>query len=91
MGIRRITLRVLPPAPFGEVTLVPAPLSGRPEADMARAMAAGRPDIEIPTAADVLDRVRQALPLPPLAARMTALALLMDRFRAMGVKLYSPR
>jgi hypothetical protein len=46
MGARRITLRVQPPVPFGEVTMVPAMLSGRPEADMARAMAAALADFE---------------------------------------------
>ena len=41
MPARRVTLRIQPPNPFGEVTMVPAALSGRPEADAARAMAAG--------------------------------------------------
>ena len=43
MPARRITLRIQPPNPFGEVTMVPATLSGRPEADTARAMAAALP------------------------------------------------
>jgi hypothetical protein len=37
----RITLRVKSPLPLGDVTMVPAPLSGRSEAEMARAMAGG--------------------------------------------------
>jgi hypothetical protein len=53
MGARRVTLRVQPPIPFGDVTIVPATLGGRPEADMARAVAAALADIEAPTAADV--------------------------------------
>jgi hypothetical protein len=81
MGARRITLRVQPPMPFGEVTMVPAPLSGRPEADMARAMAAALADVEAPTAAEVFGRLRQAFPLAPLSARVGALAALMDRIR----------
>ena len=81
MGARRITLRVQPPIPFGEVTMVPAPLSGRPEADMARAMAAALADVEAPTAAEVLGQLRQAFPLAPLSARVGALAALMDRIR----------
>jgi hypothetical protein len=81
MGARRITLRVQPPMPFGEVTMVPAPLSGRPEADMARAMAAALADVEAPTAAEVFSRLRQAFPLAPLSARVGALAALMDRIR----------
>jgi hypothetical protein len=81
MGARRITLRVEPPVPFGDVTMVPAPLSGRPEADMARAMAAALSDIEAPTAADVYKRLRLAFPMAPLSARVAALGVLMDRLR----------
>ncbi len=78
---RRITLRIQPPVPFGDVTMVPAPLSGRPEADMARAMAAALADIDAPTAADVYNRLRQAFPLAPLSARVGALTALMERIR----------
>lgn len=81
MGARRVTLRVLPPVPFGEVALVPAQLSGRPEADMARAMADALSDVEAPTAADVYNRLRQAFPLAPLSARVAALSALMERMR----------
>jgi hypothetical protein len=78
---RRVTLRVQPPMPFGDVTIMPAPLSGRPEADMARAMAAALADVEAPTAAEVYNRLRQAFPPAPLSARVGALASLMDRLR----------
>jgi hypothetical protein len=61
--------------------MVPAPLCGRPEAEMARAMAAALSDIEAPTAADVYNRLRQAFPLAPLTARVAALGVLMDRLR----------
>jgi hypothetical protein len=81
MGARRITLRVQPPVPFGDVTMVPALLSGRPEADMARAMAAALADIEAPTAADVYRRLRQSFPLAPLSARVGALGVIMERLR----------
>jgi hypothetical protein len=81
MGARRITLRVQPPVPFGDVTMVPALISGRPEADMARAMAAALADIEAPTAADVYNRLRQAFPMAPLTARVAALGTIMDRLR----------
>jgi hypothetical protein len=81
MGARRVTLRIQPPIPFGDVALVPAPLSGRPEADMARAMAAALSDIEAPTAADVYNRLRQAFPFAPLSARVAALSSLMERIR----------
>jgi hypothetical protein len=81
MGARRITLRVQPPIPFGDVTMVPAPLCGRPEADMGRAMAAALADIEAPNAADVHNRLRQAFPMAPLTARVAALGAIMDRLR----------
>ena len=81
MGARRVTLRVQPPIPYGDVALVPAILSGRPEADMARAMAAALADIEAPTAADVYSRLRQAFPMAPLSARVAALSTLMERIR----------
>ena len=77
----RITLRVKSPLPLGDVTMVPAPLSGRSEAEMARAMAAALADDESTTAADVYSRVWQAFPFAPLSARVGALAMLMDRIR----------
>jgi hypothetical protein len=81
MAARRITLRVRPPVPFGDVTVVPATLTGRPETDMARAMAAALADFEAPTAADVYKRLRQAFPLAPLGSRVAALAVIMERLR----------
>jgi hypothetical protein len=81
MAARHITLRVQPTMPFGDVTLVPAPISGRPEAEMARAMAAALADIEAPTATEVYSRLRQAFPLAPLASRVAALGVIMDRLR----------
>jgi hypothetical protein len=78
---RRVTLRVQPPIPFGDVALVPALLTGRPEADMARAMAAALADLEAPTAADVYNQLRAAFPLAPLNARVAALSALMERIR----------
>jgi len=77
----RITLRVKPPLALGDVTMVPARLSGRSEAEMARAMAAALADDESTTAADVYHRVRQAFPFAPLSARVGAIAMLMDRIR----------
>jgi hypothetical protein len=83
MGVRRV-LRVLPPAPLGDVTLVPAPLSGRAESEMARAMAAALAEFDMPSATDVLSRLRQAFPLAPFAARVGALGIMMERrWRAM--------
>ena len=81
MGARRVTLRVLPPSPFGDVTMVPATLSGRSEGDMARAMAAALADVEAPTAADVYRQLRVSFPLTSLSARVTALGYIMERLR----------
>jgi hypothetical protein len=81
MTARRVTLRIQSPIPLGEVTMVPAPISGRPEAEMARAMAAALADVEAPTADDVYNRLRQTFPLAPLSARVGALAALMDKLR----------
>jgi hypothetical protein len=78
---RRVTLRVESPSPFGDVALVPAALSGRPEAEMARAMAAALAGMEAPTAADVYNRLRQSFPFAPLSARVAALSTLMERLR----------
>jgi hypothetical protein len=61
--------------------MVPAPISGRPEAEMARAMAAALCDVETPSAAAVYSRLRQAFPLAPLSVRVGALAALMERIR----------
>jgi len=81
MTARRVTFRVRPPLPFGEVTLVPTALSGRSESDMGRAMSAALDDLEAPTAAEALGRLRLAFPAAPLGARMAALNLIMERLR----------
>jgi hypothetical protein len=82
MGFHRsVTLRVQPPVPFGDVTVLPAALTGRPEADMAHAMAAALAEFEMPTAADALKRLRQAFPHAPLSARLAALGVMMERMR----------
>ena len=81
MAARRVTLRVQPPCPFGDVTVLPAMLSGRPESDMARAMVAALGDVEAPTAADAYRQLRHSFPLSSLSARVTALGYIMERLR----------
>ena len=81
MPARRVTLRIQPPVAFGDVTLVPATIGGRPDAEMARAMAAALADVEAPTAAEVYKRLRAAFPLAPLSARVAALGFMMTRLR----------
>lgn len=83
MSARRI-IRVHPPLPLGDVTMVPPALLGRPEAEMARAMAAALAEFEMPSATDVLGRLRQAFPLAPLSARLGALGIMMERSRRPG-------
>jgi hypothetical protein len=78
MAARRV-IRVQPPVPLGDFTLVPAALAGRAETDMARAMAAVLADFEPPSAAEALRQLRQAFPLAPLTARLAALGVMMQR------------
>ncbi len=78
MNARRV-MRVQPPCPLGDVTVAPAALTGRAEADMAHAMAAALAEYDVPSAAEVLGRLRRAFPLAPLGARLTALGLMMER------------
>ena len=77
---RRVTLRVQPPVPLGDVTVLPATLSGLPEADMARAIAAVRVDAEVPTAAEIYKQLRRSIPTESLRARVAALVV-MERLR----------
>lgn len=83
MGARRV-IRIHPPVPLGDVTMVPAELSGRAAADMARAMAAAVTDYDMPSATDVLTRLRQVFPLAPLNARLAALGIVMENARRLG-------
>jgi hypothetical protein len=76
---RRVTLRVQPPVPLGDVTMVPATLSGRPEANLA--IAAAFADVEAPSAAEIYGRLRQSFPQAPLSARVAALSVIMERLR----------
>jgi hypothetical protein len=81
MPARQITLRVQPPMPFGDVTVVPETFSGRAPADLAQAMAATFADADMPSATDVFNRLRQSFPLSPLSARVAALDVIMGRLR----------
>ncbi len=81
MAGRRI-LHVHSPIPLGEVTVVPAALSGRAEAETVRAMAAAAAEHEVPTAADVLRRLRRTLPLVPIGGFARGFAA--ERGRGIG-------
>jgi hypothetical protein len=73
MRARRI-IRVQPPAPLGEVTVAPAALTGRAEADMVRAMAATLADVETANATDKSNRWRHPFrsPRPAQGGRRSA-------------------
>jgi hypothetical protein len=75
---------VQPPAPLGEVTVAPAALTGRAEADMVRAMTAALADVEAANVADKSNRWRQDFPLAPPGAGRTALGAMMERVRRFG-------
>jgi hypothetical protein len=71
--------------PLGEVTMVPPLISGRSEAELARAMATALADLDEPSVSQVYGRLRQAFPLAPLGARVSALAALMEKIRRPAV------
>ena len=78
MRARRIMV-VQPPAPLGEVIVAPAALTGRAEADVARAMTATRAvSVEAKTAGATLP------PAPSAAPPMTALGTMMGRVLRFG-------
>jgi hypothetical protein len=81
MPARHITLHIQPPNPVGEVTMVPALLSGRSKEHTARAMADAFADTEAASSAVVFNRLRQNFPQAPLGERMAALSVIMDRLR----------
>lgn len=82
--VARRVVRVQPRVSLGDLTTVPAEFPARAEADMARAMAAALADFEMPSAADVLSRLRQAFPLAPANARIAALGIIMEHGRRPG-------
>jgi hypothetical protein len=61
--------------------MVPPPLSGRSEAETERAIAAALAADEPATAVDAYGAVRQAFPFAPPSARLSALAMLMEKIR----------
>ena len=65
--------------PFGEVTLVPAALTGRSESHLARAMTEALVDSNPSTASQALKYLRAMFPDSPLTIRVAALNALMRR------------
>jgi hypothetical protein len=66
-------IRIQPPVPLGEVTMVPAALCARGEGETARAMTAALSEIaDLPSAADFLARLRGAFAPSPLGINSRA-------------------
>jgi hypothetical protein len=81
MGIPVTTLQVQNPLPLGEVTLLPRAATGRPEIEMARAMAAALGPVEAESPSEALKALRQAFPHAPLNVRVAALDEMIERRR----------
>ncbi len=73
------TIRVEDIEPFGDVTIVPSALSGRPDVHLARAMAEELMNSSPESDADALRHLRQSFPDAPLTVRVAALAAMMRR------------
>ena len=67
------------PAPFGDVALGPSALTGRSEAELARAMAAHLVAATPTSSAEALKSLRAAFPDTALTTRLAALSGLMRR------------
>jgi hypothetical protein len=71
--------RISDPDPFGEVTLVPASISGQSEMRLAREMADALVAKHPGSASQALKQLRLMFPGSPLTARVAALHALMRR------------
>jgi len=69
----------LSPEPLGDMTLAPLMMTGRTEAELARAMAEHLRAARPVSGAEALRALRGAFPNSPLTLRVTALAALMRR------------
>jgi hypothetical protein len=78
MSLRQ-TLRVDEPTAYGDVPLAPAFMTGRSEANLARAMTEALAEINPGTASQALTYLRSMFPDTPLTARVAALNELMRR------------
>lgn len=72
-------LRVNDPSPYGDVTIAPSAMTGRSEAQLARAMAEVLLETAPATGAEALRQLRDTFPSSPLTVRVAALAAMMRR------------
>jgi hypothetical protein len=75
----RSTMQILDPVPFGDVTLAPSKMTGRSEAELARAMADALLDTPPASGAEALRHLRLVFPQSPLTVRIAALDAMMRR------------
>ena len=75
----RQTWQIVNPDPFGDVTLAPSTLTGRPEALLARDMAGALLEAQPQSGADALRHLRLVFPQSPLTVRIAALGAMMRR------------
>ena len=73
------TWQIVNPDPFGDVTLAPSTLTGRPEALLARDMAGALLEAQPQSGADALRHLRLVFPQSPLTVRIAALGAMMRR------------
>jgi len=78
-AVLRQTMQIADPDPFGDVTLAPSGLTGRPEALLARDMAAALLEAQPASDAEALRHLRLVFPQSPLTIRIAALAAMMRR------------
>ncbi len=79
MFASRAAIRISDPLPLGDMTLVPAAITGRSESQLAREMVEALVDTQTGTASQVLKQLRAMFPDQPLTARVAALNALMRR------------
>ena len=72
-------LRISDPSPYGDVTIAPPAMTGRSEAQLARAMAEVLLETTPSSGAEALRQLRDAFPSSPLTIRVAALAAMMRR------------
>jgi hypothetical protein len=75
----RQTMQIMDPAPFGDVTLAPLIVTGRSEAELARAMADALLDAQPASGAEALRHLRLVFPQSPLTVRIASLDAMMRR------------
>ena len=75
----RQTWQIADPDPFGDVTLAPSTLTGRPEALLARDMAGALLEAQPQSGAEALRHLRLVFPQSPLTVRIAALGAMMRR------------